>query len=98
MPKINNWDKIEADSWKHESGKFYISIYNMGEWYADIFDEKDNLGTVSYTALKADGLRNVGKILRYFETVDSIQTFIKEHHNLDWARVLEKLIEEKEQN
>lgn len=89
----SNWKKIEDGLWKHDSGKYFISFYDCGEWYGELQDAEGNaLGLVAYTRYKADGLKACTKARRFLNTVEVIEAFMAKHSTFPnaWDTAIEK--------
>ena len=87
-----NWTKVEDGYWKHNSGKYFMTFYNCGEWYGELQDAEGNaLGIVAYTKYKADGLKACTKARRVLNAVETIEKFMREHPTYpnDWHWLIE---------
>ena len=86
-----HWKRVEEGYWEHESGEYYMSLYNCGEWYGELQDKEGNpLGLVAYTRTKADALKRCTKARHALDTVERIRSFIVRHStfpNSSWHEI-----------
>lgn len=89
---MKNWIKVEDGFWKHSSGKYFMSLYNCGEWYGELQDKDRNmLGLVAYTRTKPDGLKACTKARKVLSTIEVIDAFVQKHSTFPsgWSHIIE---------
>ena len=75
-----NWKKIEDGFWKHNSGKYFIQLYNCGEWYGELQDSEQNtIVLVAYTSRKSAGLKACTKARRVLNTVAATEELLRRY-------------------